>query len=130
MLRRWFGPHLTHDRLEISKNSSAPQSEGVLKGILNCWQLSRSMYIKRNNVRGTLYALTANGSVPVAMVNNVLPFYPQSCSSCVMTLRPNLCVRRKKTQTKKKQTDKKHCWLNFSQFYCHFIVNIQIIETF
>lgn len=32
--------------------------------------------MKINNVRGTLYLLTANGSVPVAMVNNGLPFLP------------------------------------------------------
>ena len=36
VLRRWFGPQLTHERLEISKNSSTLQFEGALKGMINC----------------------------------------------------------------------------------------------
>lgn len=120
VLRRWFGPQLTHERLEISKNSSTLQFEGALKGIINCWQWSISVYIKINNVRGTLYLLTTSGSVPVAMVNNGLSFfpffffYPQSPSSCVMTLQLNVCVRRREK------------WISAKLIV---IVNIQIITT-
>ena len=97
VLRSWFEPQLTHERLEISKNSSPLQSEGDLKGMRNCWQSKISMYTDRNNVIiGTLYLLTTDGSVPVAMVNNgpsLVFFYPQSYSACVMTSWPvHVCV--------------------------------------
>lgn len=100
VLRRRFGPHLTHDKLEISKNSSAPQSDGVLKGMVNGWHRRTSMYIKINNVTGTLCLLTTNCSVSVAMVNNVLPFfYPQ----CFMRRDDVMTQMSKKNQKKQQQ---------------------------
>lgn len=50
LLRCWFEPQSTHDKLEISKNPSVLQCEGSWNGIVNCWQRKRSMYTKRKNI--------------------------------------------------------------------------------
>lgn len=73
-LWRWFEPHLEQDKLDMSKNSSTPQSEGALNGMINCWQSIRFIYNKSGKYGRTLCLLIIS-SVPVAMVNNSPPFF-------------------------------------------------------